>query len=123
VTTGFVDDATRSGLLDACDAVVLPSAHESLSLVALEAWRARRPTLANAASEVLAGQTARSGGGLLYTDAATYGRQLTRLDSNAALRDDLGAAGAAWTADHGWDACVRRWRALLAQVRRPLSPT
>jgi glycosyltransferase involved in cell wall biosynthesis len=123
VTTGFVDEATRSGLLDACEAVVLPSAHESLSLVALEAWRARRPTLGNAASEVLAGQTARSGGGLLYTDAATYGRQLARLEADAALRERLGGAGAEWTAGHGWDSCVRRWRALLAQVRRPLSPT
>ena len=71
--------ATRTDLLDACEVVALPSPHESLSLVALEAWRARRPTLATARSEVLAGQTARSGGGLLYDDARTYGRQLARL--------------------------------------------
>ncbi len=104
--------ATRSDLLDAAEVVVLPSPHESLSLVALEAWRAGRPTLAIAHSEVLAGQTARSGGGLLYLDAPTYGRQLLRLGGDPGLRARLGAAGHAWTAGHTWDACA-------APVERP----
>ena len=41
VTTGFVDAQARADLLDAAEVVALPSPHESLSLVALEAWRAR----------------------------------------------------------------------------------
>ena len=122
-TTGFVDATTRGDLLDASEVVVLPSPHESLSLVALEAWRARRPTLATGRSEVLAGQTARSGGGLLYLDAATYGRQLRRLGGDRALRDRLGAEGHAWTAGHTWDACAARWSDLLDRVRVPLSPS
>ncbi len=120
VTTGFVDAPTRAGLLHACEVVVLPSPHESLSLVALEAWSAGRPTLATARSDVLAGQTARSGGGLLYTGAATYARQLSRLAADPSLRELLGATGGRWAAQHSWDACVRRWRALLARVRAPL---
>lgn len=123
VTTGFVDDATRARLLEAAEVVVLPSPHESLSLVALEAWRAARPTLANGRSDVLAGQSARSGGGFLYLDALDYRRQLARLSSDAELRAMLGRRGADWVGDgQGWDACVRRWRGLLAQVRRPLRP-
>ncbi len=122
VTTGFVDARTRAGLLAAAEVVVLPSPHESLSLVALEAWTAARPTLATARSEVLAGQTARSGGGLLYTDALAYARQLARLAADPALRDLLGTTGRAWAAGHTWDACVRRWRGLLAAVRGPLTP-
>lgn len=121
-TTGFVDAQTHADLLEACEAVVLPSPHESLSLVALEAWRAGRPTLATARSDVLAGQTARSGGGLLYLDAPTYGRQLTRLAADPALREGLAASGREWVADHTWDRCARRWRSLLAEVRQPLSP-
>ena len=119
VTTGFVDDGTRADLLDACEAVVLPSPHESLSLVALEAWRAGRPTLATMRSEVLAGQTARSGGGLLYGDALSYARQLARLASDPALREVLGRTGAAWAAEQTWDACAGRWRALLERVAQP----
>ncbi len=119
VTTGFVDDETRADLLDACEAVVLPSPHESLSLVALEAWRAGRATLATMRSEVLAGQTARSGGGLLYGDALSYARQLARLASDPALREMLGGTGATWAAEQTWDACAARWRALLERVARP----
>lgn len=121
-TTGFVDPLTHADLLAACEVVVLPSPHESLSLVALEAWRAGRPTLATGRSEVLAGQTARSGGGLLYLDEPTYAGQLVRLAGDPQLRARLAAGGREWVADHTWDACARRWRSLLARVRRPLSP-
>jgi glycosyltransferase involved in cell wall biosynthesis len=121
VTTGFVDARARAGLLAAAEVVVLPSPHESLSLVALEAWMAGRPTLATARSEVLAGQTARSGGGLLYTDPLSYARQLARLASDPPLRALLGRTGRAWAAGHTWGACVRRWRGLLSAVRAPLA--
>jgi glycogen(starch) synthase len=119
--TGFVDEGARADLLAAAETVVLPSPHESLSLAALEAWAAGRPTLATARSAVLAGQTARSGGGLLYTGPATYARQLTRLAADPALRGALGRAGADWVAPQTWELAARRWRALLALVRRPLS--
>jgi glycosyltransferase involved in cell wall biosynthesis len=121
VRTGFVDDATRADLVAAAEVVALPSTHESLSLVALEAWQAGRPTLATARSEVLAGQTARSGGGLLYAGPVTYAAQLTRLAGDAALREALGMEGRRFTDAWTWEACVRRWRRLLAQVRMPLA--
>ena len=120
VRTGFVDDADRAGLLAAADVVALPSRHESLSLVALEAWQLGRPTLATARSEVLAGQTRRSGAGLLYDDAAGYADALRRLE-DPALAAGLGAAGPVFTAPLSWDACVARWDGLLDRVARPLS--
>jgi glycosyltransferase involved in cell wall biosynthesis len=120
IATGFVDGATRADLLDAAEVVVLPSPHESLSLVALEAWRAGRPTLATVRSEVLAGQSARAGGGLLYDDPLSYARQLSRLASDPELRAMLGGRGARFAATQTWEACARRWRALLARVRRPV---
>jgi glycosyltransferase involved in cell wall biosynthesis len=121
--TGYVDDQDRADLLAACEAVVLPSPYESLSLAALEAWQAGRPTLATARSAVLVGQTARSGGGLLYTGAETYGAQLSRLAANPALRARLGDAGAVWAKELSWAACARRWRGLLARVRAPVRGT
>jgi glycosyltransferase involved in cell wall biosynthesis len=120
VRTGFVDEATRSDLLAAAEVVVLPSPWESLSLVALEAWQAGRPTLATARSAVLAGQTARSGGGLLYTGPATYGSQLHRLAADAGLREQLGRAGRGFAEGETWDACAARWHGLLGRVRRPV---
>jgi glycosyltransferase involved in cell wall biosynthesis len=113
-----VDPQARADLLAAADVVVLPSPWESLSLVALEAWQYGRPTLAYARSAVLAGQTARSGGGLLYTGPRTYARQLARLAGDAGLRAALGESGRRFAEGETWDACVGRWRALLARVRR-----
>ena len=70
---------------------------------------------------MLAGLSARSGGGLLYDDAAGYARQLSRLASDPELRAMLGGRGQRFAAGLTWDACARRWRALLARVRRPLA--
>jgi glycosyltransferase involved in cell wall biosynthesis len=117
VTTGWVEEAERADLVAAAEVVVLPSAYESLSLSALEAWRAGRPTLATARSAVLAGQTARSGGGLLYAGPGTYARQLARLAADREERERLGRAGAAWAATQTWPAATARWRDLLARVR------
>jgi glycosyltransferase involved in cell wall biosynthesis len=118
-TTGFISDQQRADLLAAAEVVVLPSPYESLSLVALEAWRAGRPTLGNARAQVVAGQTARSGGGLLYTGPETYGRQLTRLAANLAEREVMGKTGRAFAADWTWDACVARWQQVLHMAAAP----
>jgi glycosyltransferase involved in cell wall biosynthesis len=118
-TTGFISDQQRADLLAAAEVVVLPSPYESLSLVALEAWRAGRPTLGNARAQVVAGQTARSGGGLLYTGPETYGRQLTRLAATPSEREAMGKSGRAFAADWTWDACVARWQQVLHMAAAP----
>jgi glycosyltransferase involved in cell wall biosynthesis len=115
LTTGFVSEQERADLLAAAEVVARPSPYESLSLVALEAWQSATPTLANARCEVVAGQTARSQGGLLYDDAG-YVRQLTRLARDEALRRALGEAGRSWVAPQTWDACAGRWDDLLSRA-------
>ena len=71
---GFVEEPVKHDALAGAAVVVLPSPYESLSLVQLEAWSHGRPTLANAASPVLVGQSRRSGGGLWYRDGDEYAR-------------------------------------------------
>ena len=119
VTTGFITNEERADLLAAAEVVVLPSPYESLSLVALEAWRAGRPTLGYARSEVVAGQTARSGGGLLYTGPDTYGTQLARLARHPEERRVYGDQGRAFAAGWTWDACVARWREVINLAAAP----
>ncbi|MFN8109116.1 MAG: glycosyltransferase family 4 protein [Thermoleophilia bacterium] len=116
VRTGFITDRERADLITACEVMVLPSRHESLSLVALEAWEQGRPTLMTAFSEVLAGQTRRSGGGLTYTDAGSYREGLSRLAGDPGLRHRLGESGRAFTAPQTWDACAGRWEELVRAV-------
>lgn len=123
-TTGFVDDAERDRLIAGARVVALPSRYESLSLAALEAWRAGRPTLTTSACEVVVGQTRRSGGGLWYGDAGSYADAVRRLEADPGLRARLGAAGRAFTDRLTWPLAVERWHALLAEVAaRPAGAT
>jgi glycosyltransferase involved in cell wall biosynthesis len=63
---GYLSEEDKRGALAACEALVQPSARESLSLVVLEAWAQRRPVLLNRRCAVLSGQCLRSKGGLAY---------------------------------------------------------
>ena len=113
---GFVDPQTKADLLAASDVLVLPSTNESLSLVLMEAWQVGCPTLATGDSDVLAGQSMRSGGGLTYRDDADYAHQLRRLTMRPEFRAELSRAGIAWAAEQTWNHVADRWDALLGQV-------
>ena len=98
--TGFVDDATRDRLLAAATVLVQPSYFESFSLVLAEAWTMGVPTLAQARCPVTAGQTRRSGGGLVYDDYADFEAALDLLLGDPQARRRLGAAGRRWVHEH-----------------------
>ena len=66
---GRLDEPERWEAIAGAVAVVVPSAMELLSLLALEAWGMGRPCLLNAGSPVLAGHAARSGGALMFGNA------------------------------------------------------
>ena len=96
-------------------AVVVPSFHESLSLLALEAWAVGRPALLNAASPVLAGQAERSGAAITYRGAEGLADAAAQLLDDGGRARTLGDAGRAYVAaNHGWDAVLERFEALLA---------
>ena len=65
---GMLPDEERLHALEAATVVVVPSPHESLSLLALEAFAVGTPVLANARAEVLVDHCRRSNAGLYYAD-------------------------------------------------------
>src|SRR5262249_54924562 len=83
---GFVPETVKRDVLAGAAAVVQLSRHESLSLVALEAWRQGTPVIAHAECAVLAGQVRRSGGGRTVRDYESF----------SAVLDDL------WHDPKGW---------------------
>ena len=112
---GFVEEQVKHDALAGAAAVVVPSPYESLSLAQLEAWSHGRPTLANAASPVLVGQSRRSGGGLWYADGDEYLVMLDLLARNAPLAHAIGRQGAAWVeAECSWDRVRGVWLEALA---------
>lgn len=118
VVTGYVDEQSKHDALAGAAVVLLPSAYESLSIVALEAWSHARPTLANATSDVLVGQSRRSGGGLWYANAEEFHATLALLLDNPPLAAVLGAQGQRYVAGTGgWEAVRRAWLEALLSVR------
>ncbi len=111
---GPLDEAQKWDALAGAAAVVLPSAFESLSLVALEAWSAGKAVLANGASPVLTGQVRRSGGGAIWHGPVDFAEQAHALLADAARRKELGEAGRAFVdAHYRWDRIEERYAALL----------
>jgi glycosyltransferase involved in cell wall biosynthesis len=117
---GYVEDAVVHDALAGAAAVVVPSPYESLSLVQLEAWSHGRPTLANAASPVLVGQSRRAGGGLWYRDGDEYAAMLDLLATARPLAHAIGRQGHRFVAETcRWDRVRATWLDALALAAGP----
>lgn len=115
---GFLSDQEKWDALAAAEALVIPSRYESLSMVTLEAWWARKPVLANARCEVLLGQCRRSNGGLYYAHYDEFREALGMLEADAGLRRTLGENGRLYfDRNYTWEIVERKYLELLACLR------
>ncbi|MFZ5469890.1 MAG: glycosyltransferase [Myxococcota bacterium] len=94
-------------------AAVVPSRYESLSLLALEAFACGTPVLGNGASEVVAGQLARSQAGMVYNDRASFVAGVRRLGEE---REALGARALRFAAQHSWEKVIDIYREELGRI-------
>jgi glycosyltransferase involved in cell wall biosynthesis len=114
VPLGFVSDDDKFDAMAAAEVLIVPSPYESLSLVALEAWRVGRPILANGKCEVLRAQCLRSNGGLWYESYAEFREALTLLLTRPRLAAALGRSGHAYVArQYRWEVVEAKYLALL----------
>jgi len=88
---GYLSEADKAAALADAAATVMPSGFESLSLVILESWAVGTPVVASARSRAVAGQCARSRGGVTYTSYDEFRAALDRVRSPE--RETLGARG------------------------------
>lgn len=116
--TGFVDAAERDALVAGAAALVMPSAHESLSLVLLEAFALGVPALVNGASEVLAAHARDSDAGMAYRGAAGLRAALREaLGRSDDERARLGAAGRAYVEQrYAWPRVHAAWLAAVDEA-------
>jgi len=112
VALGQVSERDKWDALAAATIAIVPSAYESLSLAALEAWAVGTPVLANGASAVLIGHCRRANAGLWYATAGEFAELVqSRLYGRGA---ELGRNGAAYVArEYSWPAVRERLLALL----------
>ncbi len=119
VVAGRVDESVKWGLLRGAIALVSPSAYESFGIVLGEAWLAGRPVLVNERCAVTRDHVGASGGGLTFTNGATFASALHRLIHDPAVANALGAAGQAYAGERfTWERTVERYRRLVDAVRR-----
>ena len=95
---GFIDEQQKWDGMAACDWLVMPSPHESLSMVLLEVWAVGRPALVTAEGDVLRGQCARANAGLWYRDWNELEVILRATDE--ATKAALGRQGRAFVTSH-----------------------
>jgi glycosyltransferase involved in cell wall biosynthesis len=121
---GFVSDQLKHDAFSGASVVALPSPYESLSLSQVEAWSHGRPTLANAASPVLVGQSRRSGGGLWYRNSHEYKTMLDFVDRSPAVAEAIGRQGRDYVRRaYSWDRVRERWLEALRELVRARSLT
>jgi len=117
---GFVSEQEKFDSIAAAKLVILPAPYESLSLVALEAWRVGTPVLANGACSVLMSQCIRSNGGLWYDNYVEFKETLCFLLRNSQLRKQLGASGRAFVQQgYSWSAIESKYLKLVDRIVSP----
>lgn len=110
---GYVDEATKQGLLAAALANVSFSPMESLSIVLLEAGAVGTPSIVHADAPVLAWQVNRSGGGLTVRSDNDFAAAIDLL-RRPGERTRLGAAARRFVRAHyDWGSTLDRFIAAL----------
>ncbi|CAA9242850.1 MAG: hypothetical protein AVDCRST_MAG42-2116 [uncultured Chthoniobacterales bacterium] len=113
---GFVSERERWEAMAACDWLVVPSPHESLSLVLLEAWSMGRPALVNGECDVLTQQCRRANGGLWYDSYDDWVAVLRNVTAPQKRR--LAEQGTAFvTEEYSWDRVENDYLAILSAAR------
>jgi len=115
IPLGSADDAEKADLLDACDALVLPSRADSYGIVFLEAWLARRPVVGAYAGGIPHVVADGEDGFLVpFGDSHMLGECLLKLLGDPALARRMGERGRAKTlAECTWEMRYAKVRGLF----------
>jgi glycosyltransferase involved in cell wall biosynthesis len=114
---GRQDRGDVAALMAGADCVVMPSRLEPFGIVVLEGWRAGAPVVCT--SRGGPPEFVKDGGtGLLVDpfDTDALANALDRLLGDAALRDTIGAAGAAEVRMFAWPQVAERYRAIYRNL-------
>ena len=116
---GMLPEIERLEALEAATVVVVPSAYESLSLLALEAFAVGTPILANAQSDVVTDHCQRSNAGLYYGSRDEFVESLKLLMRDDELRAKMGHLGRAYVeANYSWSVILDKYERMIRSVSK-----
>jgi len=114
---GMLPEIERLEALEAATVVVVPSPHESLSLLALESFAVGTPILANARSDVLTDHCQRSNAGLYYASREEFVECLRLLMRTPDLRARMGRNGQDYVrSNYSWSAILDKYERMIRSV-------
>jgi glycosyltransferase involved in cell wall biosynthesis len=115
---GFLSDQDKFNALAGAKLLIMPSRHESLSMVLLEAWLCSIPVLVNGECEVLKGQCKRANGGLWFTNYDEFEECVQVLLNNDRLRNTLGVNGKNYVINnYSWPIIEKKYLDILSRIR------
>jgi len=115
---GMLSEAERAEALEAATVVVVPSPHESLSLLALEAMAVGTPILVNGRSDVLVDHCRKSQAGLYYSSEDEFTEALKMLLADDRLRAQMGRNGRQYVkTNYRWDVIMQKYEGLMAALK------
>jgi len=114
---GALSDEELVHAYASCEALLVPSEHESFGMVCLEAWLMSKPVVVNARCGPLATLVEPRRDGLLCTQADEWATASSTLLENPALAQSMGEAGRQKVLDHyTWDGVATRVLKVYAQA-------
>jgi len=115
---GFLSDSNKFNAIAAAQFLIMPSKHESLSIVILEAWLCSKPVLVNGNCDVLRGQCIRSNGGLWYSNYEEFKDCLKTLLNNQYIRKTLGENGKRFVdKNYRWEIVEVKYLTFINQLK------
>lgn len=119
VSLGFVSEEEKYAVLRECDALVLPSHFESLSIVVLEAFAFKKPVLVSGHCAVLKGHCTKSNAGLYFYGSEDFALCLDLLFGSGALRDAMGEKGAKYVDErYQWEIIMDKMTKFIEEQTR-----
>lgn len=113
---GFISEEDKYAAIAGAKALIMPSAHESLSLVVLEAMGLGVPVVVNSASTVLEGHCRKSGAGISYKDYESFEVAMEQVLSDTMQYAMMKIAGKQYVKKYyDWDRTVESYRELIEQ--------
>lgn len=111
---GFLSEEYKYAAIAGAKALIMPSAHESLSLVVLEAMALGIPVMVNGACNVLEGHCKKSGAGIAYRDYYQFEAGLNRILIDDKSCENLQIAGKQYVCEYyDWQRTIKKYQQII----------
>lgn len=110
IDLGYIPEEHKKSAFSAALAFCQPSVNESLSIVIMESWAAKRPVLVNSGCAVTVDHCRRSHGGLYFGNCLEFSECIDFLLANPEIADEMGINGQNYVKEYySWDAVLKRF--------------